>query len=90
MVKKLHIKEDTVSVQDMGVAAKQRADEALKNIEQGIEDFDMEVNTKLDRPLFWKKFRQEMTNNGLDFDIREKDTSWSDHYYYMYLYYLNR
>ena len=89
MIKKLHINENTASMWDMNAAAKQCADEALKNIKQGIEDFEIEVNTKLDRPSFWKKFRQEMTNNGLDFEIKEKDTAWSDHYYYMYLYNLN-
>ena len=89
MVKKLHIKENTASIWDMDVAAKQCADEALKNFKQGIEDFEIEVNTKLDRPSFWQTFRKEMTNNGLDFEIKEKDTAWSDHYYYMYLYNLN-
>ena len=89
MVKKLHIKENTASIWDMNVSAKQCADEALKNFKQGIEDFEIEINTKLDRPSFWQTFRKEMTNNGLDFEIKEKDTAWSDHYYYMYLYNLN-
>lgn len=89
MVKKLHIKENTASIWDMNVAAKQCADEALKNFKQGIEDFEIEINTKLDRPSFWRTFRKEMTDNGLDFEITEKDTEWSDHYYYMYLYNLN-
>lgn len=89
MVKKLHIKENTASIWDMNVAAKQCADEALNNFKQGIEDFEIEINTKLDRPSFWQTFRKEMTNNGLDFEITEKDTTWNDHYYYMYLYNLN-
>lgn len=89
MVKKLHIKENTASIWDMNVSAKQCADKALKNFKQGIEDFEIEINTKLDRPSFWRTFRKEMTNNGLDFEIKEKDTAWSDHYYYMYLYNLN-
>ena len=89
MVKKLHIKENTASMWDMNVAAKQCANEALKNFKQGIENFEMEVNTKLDRPSFWQTFRKEMTDNVLDFEITEKDTAWSDHYYYMNLYNLN-
>ena len=74
---------------DINTAAKQSADAALKNIKQGIEDFEVEINTKVDRPNFWKQFRKEMTENGLDFEIKGKDTEWDDHYYYMYLYKLN-
>lgn len=80
---------ETSKTWNADTAAKQSADAALKNIEQGIEDFEVEINTKLDRPNFWKKFRKEMTENGLDFEIKEKDTEWNDHYYYMYLYKLN-
>ena len=83
------LKEETASLWDIDKAAKQSADAALKNVKQGIEDFEIEINTKLDRPSFWKKFRQEMTENGLDFEIKGKDTEWSDHYYYIHLYNLN-
>ena len=83
------ITKESSDIWDVNTAAKQSADAALKNIKQGIKDFEIEINTKVDRPNFWKQFRKEMTENGLDFEIKGKDTEWDDHYYYMYLYDMN-
>lgn len=59
--------------------------EALNNLQQGLLDFDMDIDSQWDTPKFWSQFTKQMKTLGIGFDVKESNKNYGSHYYYMHI-----
>ena len=76
----------TEKVWDAKTAAQQVATAMQNNIDDGIMDFEFEIDKALDNDRFWSVLDSIVKSIGISYSVKSSDKEFDDHYYYCYLY----